>query len=1057
MGNHKPPGIETQGPLSANECEQRYRALVENAQEIIYCHDLNGNYTFINKAGQRLTGYTYEEAINLNLAEVVAPEYRHLVQMMIKRKLRSNEHSLYQIEILTKDGRRMPVEVSTHIIYSGNDPVGIQGIARDITERRRREAALVESEQRYRQLVNDASDIIYRIDQSGHFTFVNSIAGKVMNLPQEHLLGLHYLELIRHDYRSRASDFYRKQVTEKIPTTYFEFPAVTGTGAQIWIGQNVQLLLRKGEALELQAVARDITERKRIEGELIDSEWRYRSLFNVSPHPILVFDRESLYFLAVNDAVTHTYGYSREEFLAMRVSDIWTARDLSILIMSIADDSFTPRALPGTSKHLRKDGTSIDVETSLHPITLERRNAIILIATDVSERVRAEAERQAIIDVIQSVNLTEDLDELLKIVHSALKRVLYAENCFVALFNKDTGLFEMPFFVDSSGPTCGPQEMKKSCTAYVFRTGEPILMTSDVFARLVAEGEIELVGNHSPSWLGVPLKTPTETIGVLAVQHYQDGNAYSNRDLQFLSSIGGQIALAIERKRAEENLKLSEERFSKAFNFTPLSMSLTSLSDLRVIDVNHSFLSLNGYERDEVIGRTSQELNLWGDNEAQDDFLNALRSRRSIKDRETQVTLKNGRVRTYLTSAEVIHLSGERCVLTVSSDITEHRALEEQLRQSQRMEAIGQLAGGVAHDFNNLLTTITGYSEMSLRRLGFSHPVSKNIEQIQKAGTRAAGLTRQLLAFSRKQILQAKVFDINGLVADMSSMLKHLIGEDIQLITILTPGIGQIRADPAQIEQVLLNLIVNARDAMPTGGRVTIETAETWLDQSYAGKHVPVVPRHYVRLTVSDNGTGMDAATKQRIFEPFFTTKEVGKGTGLGLSTVYGIVKQSEGYICVSGELGRGTTFKVYLPRVDQPIDNDSASSVEVPRGDETVLLVEDEEQLRSLTREILEEYGYQVLEAANGHEGLRICEEFSGRIDLMITDVVMPLMSGRELAELVIILRPEIKVVYMSGYTNDSVVRHGVLEDQVVFLHKPFTAVTLAEKVREVLDARLS
>jgi two-component system cell cycle sensor histidine kinase/response regulator CckA len=1048
-------------PLPQSECEERYLALVENTHEIIYCHDLEGNYTFMNRAGEELTGYSCEEAIKLNVTQVIAPEYGHLVQAMIRRKLRSHERSFYEIEILTKDGRRLPVEVSTHLIYSGDTPVGIQGIARDISQRRRREAVLVESEQRYRQLVNEATDIIYRIDLSGHFTFVNPIASKAMQRPREELVGLYFLELIREDYRMRASEFYRRQVSEKDATTYFEFPAITGGGTEMWIGQNVQLVLREGEPSELQAVARDITERKQIEEQLIESERRYRSLFNASPHPVWVYDQESFYFLAVNEAAIRTYGYSRAELLCMKVSDIWTPQDVSFLSENIGDETFTPRTLPGTRRHLRKDGTAIDVEITLHPMTLEGRQAVILIATDVTERVRAEAERQVMLDVIQSVNLTEDLDELLKFIQASLKKVLYAENCFVALYDRETALFAMPFVIDSSGPVCGPQEMKKSCTAYVFRTGEPILITPDVFKQLLAQGEIELVGNDSPSWLGVPLKTPAETIGVLAVQHYEDENAYSDRDLQFLSTIGGQIAFAIERKRAEEKLRLSEERFSKAFNFTPLSMSLTSLSDLRVIDVNNSFLTLNGYEgyegyeRNQVIGRTAQELNLWGDAEAQNDFLNTIRGNRSIKDRETQITLKDGSMRTYLTSAEVINLRGEECVLAVTNDITEHRALEEQLRQSQRMEAIGQLAGGVAHDFNNLLTAITGYSELSLRRLGISHPVSKNIEQIQKAGTRAAGLTRQLLAFSRRQLLQAKLFDLNALVADTGNMLQRLIGEDIDLITILKPCIGQIKADPGQIEQVLLNLVVNARDAMPSGGNITIETGTARLDEEYAGKHISIIPGQYVLMAVTDTGTGMDAATKQRIFEPFFTTKEVGKGTGLGLSTVYGIVKQSDGYIWVYSELGRGTSFKVYLPQVGEPTESEplTASSGEAPRGHETVLLVEDEEQLRTLAKDILEESGYAVLEAANGFEGLRICKEFSARIDLMITDVVMPLMSGRELAEQVVVLRPETKVLYMSGYTNDSVVRHGVLEEHVLFLQKPFTPTTLALKVREVLD----
>jgi signal transduction histidine kinase/CheY-like chemotaxis protein len=380
---------------------------------------------------------------------------------------------------------------------------------------------------------------------------------------------------------------------------------------------------------------------------------------------------------------------------------------------------------------------------------------------------------------------------------------------------------------------------------------------------------------------------------------------------------------------------------------------------------------------------------------------------------------------------------------------------EEQFRQSQKMEAIGQLAGGVAHDFNNLLTVITGYSELALRQLPQDAPLRKNIEEISKAGTRAAGLTRQLLAYSRRQILQAKVLDLNSVVREMDKMLQRLIGEDIDLVTMLKPTLGQIKADPGQIEQVLLNLVVNARDAMPTGGKITIETRHAYLDEVYAQKHIAVQCGHYVVLSVSDTGVGIDAETQKRIFDPFFTTKEVGKGTGLGLSTVYGIVKQSEGNIWVYSELGRGTTFKVYLPRVGKIIDGEELrdDSRAVPGGSETVLLVEDEDMVRKLSVEILEEFGYAVIAASNGEEGMRLCKEFDGRIELLITDVVMPQMSGRELAEQVALLRPETKVLYMSGYTDDAIVRHGILEDNVSFIQKPFSPDSFAFKAREVLD----
>jgi len=353
-----------------------------------------------------------------------------------------------------------------------------------------------------------------------------------------------------------------------------------------------------------------------------------------------------------------------------------------------------------------------------------------------------------------------------------------------------------------------------------------------------------------------------------------------------------------------------------------------------------------------------------------------------------------------------------------------------------------------------LLTAITGYSELALRELDNHSPSYSKVTEIKKAGERAATLTRQLLAFSRKQILQAKVLDLNAVIPEIEKMLRRLIGEDIVLETVLDRSLGQVKADPGQMEQILMNLCVNARDAMLKGGRLTIQTANISLKQSYRNQQVFIRAGNYVMLSVSDNGCGIDAETQARIFEPFFTTKELGKGTGLGLSTVYGIVKQSEGTIWVYSEVGKGTTFKIYLPRVDEVrAEEAQADSHSVPRGHETILVVEDEDIVRALSTEILKDQGYRVLAATNGEKGLRLVKEFDGVIDLLITDVVMPRMSGRELAEQVATIRPDTRVLYMSGFTDDAIVRHGVLDDGVFFIQKPFSPDALAIKVRSVLD----
>jgi len=421
--------------------------------------------------------------------------------------------------------------------------------------------------------------------------------------------------------------------------------------------------------------------------------------------------------------------------------------------------------------------------------------------------------------------------------------------------------------------------------------------------------------------------------------------------------------------------------------------------------------------------------------------------------RERPLLRKDGTVFTVEINARLLP---DGRILGTVRDVTERRQLELQLRQAQKMEAIGRLAGGVAHDFNNVLTAVFGYVDLLREELPQDSDAQKDLSEVRKAAERAASLTRQLLAFSRQQVLEPVVLELNELVTDFEKMLRRVIGEDVELRLALGAEVGNVRADPGQLHQVIMNLVVNARDAMPTGGKLTLETANAELTSVYAELHKPVVPGPYVMLAVSDTGTGMTPEIQARIFEPFFTTKEKGKGTGLGLSTVYGIVKQSEGYVWVYSEPSKGTTFKVYLPRVDAAADELSKpKATGTLAGTETILLAEDDAILRPLAKQLLEKLGYRVLEGGDAAEALAAAQRHTGPIHLLIADVILPGPSGRELARRLAVARPDTKVVYVSGYTDDAIVHHGMLEPGLNFLQKPFTPATLARKVRDVLDAK--
>ena len=643
----------SQAQWDLEESEQRYREIFENAKDAIYVHDLNGRYTLANPAAEELSGYSRDEILQLSVFDMASPEHVDLICRSLKQKLSDHAPTTYEIEAIRKDGTRVPVEVSSRLIYRDRRPIGVQGSVRDISERRRAEEVVRASEQRFRDLVENANDIIFTCDMLGNITSLNRAGERVTGYTAEEALKMNIAQAVSPDDIAKVRHMLSRKRAADVATVY-DLELITKSGGRAAVEISSRAILKDGQAVGVQGIARDITDRQRMENDL----------------------------------------------------------------------------------------------------------------------------------------------------------------------------------------------------------------------------------------------------------------------------------------------------------------------------------------------RTSQA----------------------------------------------------------------------QLQQSQRLEAVGQLAGGVAHDFNNLLTAIIGYSDFALRKMRANNPIRRDIEEIKKAANRAATLTRQLLAFSRKQILKPEVLDLNLVVGDMHKMLERLIGEDIDLVTTLGSDADPVKADRGQLEQIIMNLVVNARDAMPFGGSVTIETANVVFDEAYTAEHVPVKPGKYVMLAVSDTGLGMDANTQLHIFEPFFTTKELGKGTGLGLSTVYGIVKQSGGFIWVYSELNVGTTFKIYLPSLTELHFDQELMSIDTAERSETgtVLLVEDDPLVRNVALRALESAGYKVLESGNGLGALAMAHSCDDEIDLLITDVVMPLMGGRELAQELSALHPKTSILFMSGYTDDAVVRHGIMDKDIEYLQKPFTPESLVRRVSEVLrDAR--
>jgi two-component system cell cycle sensor histidine kinase/response regulator CckA len=878
------------------------------------------------------------------------------------------------------------------------------------------------------------------------------------------LLTEHARDFIRlHDLDGRSVYASRsvEQLYRQAPTTLFEFAhpddvescrqwwtqvlagerterlrwrASDGGGKWRWLETSAALVPFQGRPHVL-TVCRDVTEQMRAELALRQSQQHLNTVVNTLPVGVVVVDPAGDVLLA-NPASQRIWGHfivsGRERWT--RSMGYWHHSGKKIE----PDDWPSARALSLGHTSVNElidietfDGRKKTIQSCVAPIRGANGPIVgaVVVNEDVTERVRAEAALREI---------TRTLNEAQRIAHIGHW-----------IHDLDTGR------ITTSDETYRIFGLAPQKDLHTWEAWQEHIHPEDRHIRAVAIAEALEEGTHYNAEYRV-IRPNGEIRRVHSQGEIERDESGRPR------CVFGIIRDITEHRRAEEARRAAEQRLKHVVASSPAVLFTLQVEggEFRGIGwMSENVESLLGYQVEETL-----EPDWWTGNihpEERDEIVARFRSEilgRDYSTAEYRFLHKDGQYRWIRGETRLLRdTAGQPAEVVGSlSDITERRRLEDQLRQAQKMEAVGHLAGGVAHDFNNLLTIISGYSEILLPGLPPEDPRREMISQIQQAGERAAGLTRQLLAFSRQTVLEPKVLDLNEVVRENEKMLRRLIGEDVQLTTALDPALRSVKVDPGQLSQVIMNLAVNARDAMPTGGRLTIETGNVELDEVFAAVTPDARVGRYVLLAVTDTGAGMTPEVRAHIFEPFFTTKGPGRGTGLGLATVYGIVKQSGGFISIDSEPGRGTAFKIYFPAVAGRASTGKSFHGLKPlaRGAETILLVEDEDAVRSMVRIVLEQAGYSVLPASEGSEALRFAEEHPGAIDLLITDVVMPGMGGRELVERLVGLRPEIKVLYLSGYTDDAVVRHGVLQAEVAFLQKPFTMAALTNKVREVMDS---
>lgn len=1077
---------QLQVELERQALTEHFSYLTQFANDIILLMDQTWRIIEANDRAVKTYDYPHDELVQLTFMDLQPEETRALIQDRMVQ-VDQKDGILFESVQHDKSGNRFPVETSARVIEIDNKRF-YQCIIRDITERKHAEAALKQNEERLKLALEATEDGLWdwnlatgEIYLSPHWAeTIGFIWDEIDNNPESWANRVHPDDLpeviqAMNDHLSGAATSYQT-----------EFRLQTQDGGWKWILSRGKIVARDdmGKPLRMAGTHKDITDHRLQEDELR----LCKKAVEASEDMMIVVDRDFT-FRIVNESFLRYNRLTREQVLGRKVSDLVSEESFNGLLQDNLERCLTGTPVQYEDVRQYPQLGSRNLLVSYYPIKgrEEKVQEIVVVIRDMTIRRQLDQEREITVQLLHLINSPLSMHDLSRRVMELLKDYSGCEAVGIRLRQGE----EFPYLVTSGFSerfvACESDLNARDAAGQLVRDadGNPIFecmcgnivgkkiklkyspftehgtfwtnSTSALLAAAPADSSLEIAYRGRCIQAGyesialIPLQVEGKTIGLIQLNDKRPG-VFTLDMINFLERLADNLSISLWQKMTEE----SHLRLATVVEQAAEAILITSIDNI-IQYINPAFERITGYTPDEAIGKDSSILKSGKHDEAIFRAMSETVHRGGVWTGRLTNKKKDGSFyEEEATISPVFDATGKIInFVAISRDISQEISLEEQLRQAQKMEAVGRLAGGVAHDFNNILTAITGYGELLQQSLMDEDIRIQDVEQILKAADRASALTRQLLAFSRKQVMQPRIISLNHVVTELENMLRRLIGEDIELHSVLASDLGNVKADPGQLEQVLVNLVVNARDAMVGGGRLTLETNNVDLDEPYAQQHFTIQPGQYVMVAVSDTGCGMNAEVRSHIFEPFFTTKERGKGTGLGLPTVYGIVKQSGGHIWVYSEPGQGTTFKVYLPRVVEPQDLPISARSDKPLviGTETILLVEDEEAVRNLTVEILRRNGYTVLSAADGPAAIRVSANYHEPIHLMVADMIMPHMNGRELADYLAGLRPAMKVLYISGYTENAILFKGAAEQTVHFLQKPFTPMTLASKVREILD----